>query len=203
MPRLAEPRSGREKEDLVEGRILYFEQPGKGNTDATLQIARERALALGCQQVVVASTHGYTAKRAREAFDGLDVEIIAVSICAGFEEMGWTMSPEERAELESLGITVLTSIHALGDDVSDAFGGRAPNRIVRMTLYRFCQGMKVAVEVAIMAADAGLLDMSREVIVVAGTGEGADTAIVLKPAYALKFGQLEIREILAKPRGTE
>jgi hypothetical protein len=187
----------------MEGRILYFEQPGKRNTDATLQIARERAQALGIKQVVVASTHGYTAKRAKEVFDGLDVEIIAVSICAGFEKAGWTMTAGERTELESLGITVLTSLHALGDDVSDAFGGRAPNRIVRMTLYRFCQGMKVAVEVAIMAADAGLLDMSGEVIAVAGTGEGADTAIVLKPAYALKFGKLEIREILAKPRRLE
>ena len=184
----------------MEGRILYFKEPGIKNTDATLQIARERAEALGIKQVVVASTHGYTAKRAKKMFSGLGVKIVAVSICAGFDEAGWTMAPEERAELESLGITVLTSIHALGDDVSDAFGGRAPNRIVRMTLYRFCQGMKVAVEVAIMAADAGLLDMSEEVIAVAGTGEGADTALVLKPAYALKFRQLEIREILAKPR---
>ena len=58
----------------------------------------------------------------------------------------------------------------------------------------------MAVEVAIMAADAGVLDMAQEVIAVAGTDEGADTALVLKPAYALKFKELEIREILAKPR---
>lgn len=48
--------------------------------------------------------------------------------------------------------------------------------------------------------DAGLLDLSREVISIAGSGEGADTAIVLKPAYSRKFMDLEIREILAKPR---
>ena len=60
--------------------------------------------------------------------------------------------------------------------------------------------MKVAVEVALMAADAGLLDMSQEVISVAGTGEGADTAIVLKPAYARRFHEMHIKEILAKPR---
>ena len=71
---------------------------------------------------------------------------------------------------------------------------------MRETLYRFCQGMKVAVEVALMAADADLLDMSQEIIAIAGTGEGADTAIVLKPAYARKFKKIEIREILAKPR---
>jgi len=184
----------------MEGKVLYFEQAGKVNTDATLQAARERTEALGVRQVVVASTHGYTAKRAQQVFEGQDVEIIAVSICAGFDQEGWTMTDEERTELERLGITVLTSLHSLGDDVNEAFGVRAPNRIVRETLYRFCQGMKVAVEVAVMAADAGLLEMSREVIVIAGTDEGADTALVLLPAYARKFKELEIREILAKPR---
>jgi len=185
-----------------EGKILYFGTPGKLNTDATLQYTRERAEALGIKKIVVASTHGYTAKRARIIFAGMDVDIIAVTICAGYDDLGWTMTPEERAELEGLGITVLTSLHSLGDDVSDAFGNTAPNRIVRETLYTFCQGMKVAVEVAVMAADAGLLDMESEVIAVAGTGEGADTALVLKPAVARKFRKLEIREILAKPRNS-
>jgi len=60
--------------------------------------------------------------------------------------------------------------------------------------------MKVAVECLLMAADAGLLDMSQEVISIAGTSSGADTAIVCKPAYPRTFLQLEIREVLAKPR---
>lgn len=184
----------------MEGKTLYFEESGQANTDATLQVARQRAAALDIKQVVVASSHGYTAKRAREVFQGLDVALIAVTICANFADLGWAMSDEERAELEALGVTVLTSIHALGGDVSEALGGFAPNRAVCETLYRFCQGMKVAVEVAIMAADAGLLDTSRESIAIGGTGEGADTAIVLKPACAMKFKELEIKEILAKPR---
>jgi hypothetical protein len=184
----------------MEGRILYFERAGKRNTEATLQAARQRVKELGIRQIVVASTHGYTAQVARDVFDGLDVDIIAVSICAGFEEKGWTMTAEERAELEALQIKVLTCIHALGDDVNEALGMVTPNRIVRETLYRFCQGMKVAVECALMAADAGLVDASQEIVSIAGTGEGADTAIVLKPAYTRKFTDLEIREILAKPR---
>ena len=110
------------------------------------------------------------------------------------------MSPAERAALEELGITVLTSMHALGDDVNDVFGASTPNRIVRETLYRFSQGMKVAVEISLMAADAGMIDMSKEVIAVGGTDEGADTAIVIKPAYPRKFKDMEIREILAIPR---
>jgi hypothetical protein len=58
----------------------------------------------------------------------------------------------------------------------------------------------VAVECLLMAADAGLLDMTQDVIAIAGTSSGADTAIVCRPAYPRKFHELEIREILAKPR---
>lgn len=181
-------------------RILYFERPGKTNTDATLRAARQRAAALGTNQVVVATTHGFTAKRTKQVFEGLCVDIVAVSICAAFDKEGWTMTPQERAELEKLGITVLTCTHSLGDDVNEGLEVHTPNRIVRETLYRFCQGMKVAVEVALMATDAGLLDPSKEALAIAGTGEGADTAIIVMPACTRKFRELEIREILAKPR---
>ena len=42
--------------------------------------------------------------------------------------------------------------------------------------------------------------MDQEVIAIAGTDEGADTAIVCWPAYPRTFHKLEIREVLAKPR---
>jgi len=97
----------------MEKTILYFEKPGKVNTDETLSIARSRAEQLGIRQVVVASTHGYTARRAKETFDGLNAEIIAVSINAGFDDEGWTMSDAERDALRKRGIKVLTSVHTL------------------------------------------------------------------------------------------
>lgn len=184
----------------MESTIRYFERPGRENTDATLAAVGDRARALGIRQVVVASTHGFTARRARELIPDPAVRIVAVSISAAFDSEGWTMTPAERSALERMGITVLTGLHALGDDVSEQFTDHSPARIVRETLYTFCQGMKVAVEVALMAAEAGLLDMKAEAIAVAGTGEGADTAIVLAPAYARKVRDLRIREILAKPR---
>ena len=184
----------------MEKKIVYFEQQGKANTDDTLKMARERARELGIDQVVVATTHGYTAQMAKSILGDLGMKIIAVSICASYDEEGWTMSREERKSLEDIGITVVTTMHALGDDVNEAFSGDSPNRIVRDTLYRFSQGMKVAVEISLMASDAGVIDTSREVIAIAGTGEGADTAIVLKPAFSRRFKDLEIREILAKPR---
>ena len=188
----------------MELKTLIFEKAGKHNTDATLQLAKERALALGIKQVVVASSHGYTARKAHALFAPAGISVVAVSICHSWESEGWVMSAEEKAELEELGVTVHTGIHALGDGVGSAFsekhGGRAPDEIVRETLYRFSQGMKVAVECLLMTADAGLLDMGQEIIAIAGTGEGADTAIVCKPAYPRTFHELEIREMLAKPR---
>ena len=188
----------------MELRTLVFESGGEHNTDATLQIAKERALALGIKQAVVASTHGTTARKAHALFAPAGIKVIAVSICHGWESAGWTMSAQERADLQKLGVVVVTGIHALGDGVGSAFseksGGRTPEEIVRDTLYRFCQGMKVTVECVLMAADAGLLDLSQEVVSIAGTGGGADTAIVCKPACPRQFHQLEIREVLAKPR---
>ena len=184
----------------MEKSILYFEKPGKANTDGTLTIARSRAEQLGIRQIVVASTHGYTARRVKDIFEGLNVEITAVSINASFDDEGWTMSETEGDALRRMGIQVLTSTHTLGDDVNAAFGDPAPNVIVRETLYTFCQGMKVAVEIALMAADAGLLNMTQEVISIAGTDRGADTALVLYPAYSRQFKKLRVREILAKPR---
>ena len=59
--------------------------------------------------------------------------------------------------------------------------------------------MKVCVEIAVMAADAGLVPTDRDVLCVGGTGSGADTAVVLRPAHMNRFFDLRIREVLCKP----
>jgi hypothetical protein len=181
-----------------------FDRRGPHNTDKTLEIALERAKALGIPQVVVASSHGETARKAQALFGPEGVKVVAVTLCHSFESQDWCMSEETKQELRSMGVSVVTGIHALGDGVgrafSDKYGGRAIEEIVRDTLYRFCQGMKVAVECLLMAADAGEIDVNQEAISIAGSSNGADTAIVCKPAYPRTFLDLEIREILAKPR---
>jgi hypothetical protein len=187
----------------LEKKIIYFEETGTGNTDKLLSEAKLRAKELGIKDFVVASTHGGTALKAKEAF-GEKANVVAVTISEGYRENDWCMTGEERKRLQSKGIKVFTGTHALGDGVASAFtdksGGKSIEEIARDTLYRFGQGMKVAVEVALMAADAGLIPMDREVMAIGGTGEGADTCIVVKPAYPRKFHELEIREIVAKPR---
>jgi len=186
----------------LEKSIVYFERAGAGNTGETIRLAKERADELGIRDIVVASNHGSTGLKVAEAFKGTGSNIVAVAVCNAFEK--WTMSEEERQKLLDVGVKVFKGIHALGDDVSSAFserhGGKTYSEVVAQTLYRFCQGMKVCVEIALMAADAGLIPVDKEVLSIGGTSAGADTAIVVKPTYSRNFMDLEIREIIAKPR---
>ena len=188
----------------MEKTITYFEKGGAKNTNRTLYAARKRAKELRIKDVVVASTHGGTALKAVEVFKDLEINLIAVSISEAFQKEGWVMTKAEKKKLSDNGVKVLTSVHALGDGVAAAlteeFGGRSIEEVVRETLYRFSQGMKVCIEIVLMATDAGLIATNKEVMAIGGTGEGADTCIVVKPAYAKEFLKLEIREIVAKPR---
>ena len=187
--------------DFMDGKVVYFEKPGKQNTDDTLRLARARAEELGIKQGVVASTHGYTALKAAEIFEGSGIEIIAVSISTAFDKEGWTMNAKERAKVEQAGARVLTTMHGLADGVAEGlYGENTPGSVIANTLRMFSQGMKVAVEVSIMALEAGVLPRGREIIAVGGTDEGCDTAVVLRPAYARKIKEYRICEILCKPR---
>jgi hypothetical protein len=51
-----------------------------------------------------------------------------------------------------------------------------------------------------MAADSGLIPIDEDVVAIAGTGRGADTALRIQPANSSRFFHLKIREIIAKPR---
>jgi hypothetical protein len=133
------------------------------------------------------------------------VTLISVSEHAGFgggDEP--SMKPERRKELEEKGVHVLVCAHALsgvGRSITKRFGGVSHVEIIAHTLRLFgTEGLKVAVEVAVMAADAGLVPTDREIVAVGGSSRGADTAIVLRAAHMNSFFDLEIREILAKPR---
>jgi hypothetical protein len=179
----------------------YFEKRGKQNTETTLRMARNRAEELGIKQIVLASTHGYTALKAADVFQGSSIQLIAVSISTAFEEEGWIMSTEERQQIEETGIRVLTTIHGLADGVAEGmYGEVTPGSVVANTLRFFSQGMKVAVEVSIMALEAGLIPPRKEIVAVGGTDKGCDTAIVARPAYAHKIKEFRICEILCKPR---
>jgi hypothetical protein len=64
---------------------------------------------------------------------------------------------------------------------------------------RFSQGMKVCVEIVLMAANAGLIQQGENVISIGGTDIGADTAVVIRSSTSLDFDNFQVREIICKP----
>ena len=187
----------------IEKKVFYFEKKGAVNTDRTLEIAiaccRDREM----PGILVASATGKTALRCRE-IAGTALDIIAVTYSAGsrFREQVQEFE-RNQATLQEKGIHIVRAIHALSG-AERAFENRyksgfTPLNLVSDTLRMFGQGMKVCVEVAVMAAEAGLVTPDEEVVAVGGTGRGADTAVVLNPGYAASLFDTRIREILCMP----
>ncbi len=185
----------------MESKTVYFARPGGENTDAVLRLAHERARELGIKTVVVASTRGETAVKAVEALQGLKVVIVTHS--TGFREPDTQDFTEENRRLvESNGGTVLTATHlfaGLSRAVRNRFHTYIIGDIVASTLRVMGEGMKVVCEISMMAADSGMVRTSEDVIAIAGTGRGADTAVVLAPVNSQNFFDLRIKEILCKP----
>jgi len=78
-------------------------------------------------------------------------------------------------------------------------GGIYPDEIAAETLRMFGQGVKVAVEISVMALDSGLVPYGKKIIAVGGSGRGADAAIILTPSHAKTIFETRIHEILCKP----
>jgi len=186
---------------LIERKIVYFTETGSANTVQVLKLVKERADELGIKTILVASTEGTTAVKAVQILDGK--RVIAVSHHVGFKEpnaLEWT--EENKKSFEDMGGTLLTSVHAfygLSRAMRKKFNMFLFEELVTNTLRLFGQGMKVACEIAIMAADAGLARTDEDVICIGGTGRGADTAVVLRPVNLFDFFDLRIKEIICKP----
>jgi len=180
----------------------YFEQPGRVNTDCALRIAKKRAEELDIKTILVASTEGTTGVKAARLLD--DRNVIVVTHSTGFKQPNFQeLTEETRAQIEAAGAMILTCQHALGGinrAVRRKLGTYELDEIIAFVLRTFGQGMKVCVEITLMAADAGLVRVDEPCIAIAGTGRGADTAVVLTPANAQSFFNLKIHEILCKPR---
>ena len=85
-----------------------------------------------------------------------------------------------------------------GRAIRNKFGTYQIDEIMAFTLRVFGQGTKVAIELALMAADAGLVLTDEDIISVGGTGSGADTALVIRPANSFQFFDLKVRELICK-----
>lgn len=181
---------------------MYFERQGKQNTEQTIRIAFEKAKELGIHDVVIATSTGASLDFVSEE-QAKEYNVVAVTCAYGSKDPNVNRVPEEkRTELLSRGIRVCTAAHALSGaerGLSTKLGGYGPVEIMAHTLRMFGQGTKVCVEVAVMAADAGLIPSGSPIIAVGGTGGGEDTAVVLRAATANKILDTKIDRILCKP----
>jgi hypothetical protein len=182
----------------MEEKIVYFEESGTGNTETTLRLAAERAKARGIKKIILASTRGDTAKRAAEVWDSAGIKMVVVPHQYGFRDTQ-SFPPELAAELTKKGHAVHFGTMLFH---TERLYGVDTSRTMANLLRTFCQGMKVCVEITMMAVDGGKVASGEQVIVVAGTGRGADTAVVAVAAPSPRMTELHITEIICKPLQT-
>jgi hypothetical protein len=180
--------------------MILFDAPGKENTKKVIEIALKVSWEKNINDIVFPSASGYTAS----FFEDLkNKNLVCVTHVNGFVNKGENEMPLElREKLINKGIKVLTTTHVLSGaerGLSRKFGGIYPVEIVANTLRMFGQGTKVAVEIAIMALDAGLIPYGKPVISLGGTEEGVDTSLILYPSHASSLFETKIVEILCKP----
>lgn len=181
--------------------IVYYDRPGRENTGETLRLARQRANELRVTDVIVASSTGYTAGQAMAEFATAGVTLTIVS-----------------TKRESFDSRMIDALQTAGHRVvfTDEIVHVYPESVAN-AYRKVCEGLKVAVQIASIAVDAGYVAGGAEVVAVAGTGAiafpaggGADTAIVITPGPSAEHGEAyvappkeerrRVREILCMPR---
>ena len=199
----------------MEEKIHYFEEAKSENTDILLGIVKAKAKEKGIKHVVIASTRGEVGAKAAEAFRGTGINVIVVTHqigAAGPELLG-----ENEKRIKASGGKIVTCTHAFGGVGMSLrrMPPREPGKplpqpywppyvpstgdLIANVLRVFSQGMKVCLEITVMAADAGAIPVGQNVIAVGGQGKGSDTAIIVKSANTTSFFDLDVQEILAKP----
>jgi hypothetical protein len=179
----------------VEEQIVYFEASGQDNTSAVFD-AVDRALSeTGIRKVVLASTRGDTARYALDRYAGQELRLVIVPHQYGFGPgQRFPQDLVARAREEGHRVYFGTMLFH-----QETLFGEGPAQRVADFLRIFCQGVKVCVEILLMAGNAGLVSEGEPVVVVAGTGRGADTAMIMTGATTRNLKALHVSRILCKP----
>ena len=180
----------------MEEQIVYFEKPGQENTSAVFDVVDRALSELDIHKVVLASTRGDTARFAMDRYKGQ-------AHCAPDRRPppvwlwpGTAIPAGTRRARPARGARGLLWDDALSPG-KDLWPG--PGTVGGQLFAAFCQGVKVCVEILLMAGNAGLVDEEEQVVVVAGTGRGADTALVMTGATSGNLKAMHISRVLCKP----
>lgn len=179
----------------MESQVLYFKDLNPENTQEVFQLVKERAKRLKIKKLVLASTTGDTARKALKYFQGEGLKLIVIPHQYGFREQN-AFPPELVKTLREAGHEVHFSTMLFHTE--RLYRSEAPGLMADL-LRCFSQGVKVCFEIVMMAADGGLVDNGEQVIALAGTGRGSDTALVMQAAPSNQLKKLRVNEILCKP----
>lgn len=176
--------------------------PGAANTNKTVAAALAAARDRNLTHIVVASNTGDTVRKLLELeTDG--ITIVGVTHQVGFKEDGVHEMPvATREDLAAKGVKLLTTTHLMGGidrAITRKHGGLYPPEIIANTLRMFGQGVKVSVEIAIMAVDAGLVPYGEDIVAVGGSSTGADSACVVRPAHSVAAFDTRVVEVICRP----
>jgi hypothetical protein len=193
--------------------IFYFTVCGQINTEKTLELAIQRADELNIKKLVVASETGLSALKAIAMLRGSEINLIVVTSAAGTKIENTVMGdlnigiPDQKIwkKLERNGAKIVRATDPLYNIGAALERKGVPTlaTLVRLSLKMISSGVAVCVTATMMATDNAVLREGEEVVAVAGSWVGLDTALVVRAANSVNFlkaGALQIREIVCKPR---
>lgn len=193
--------------------VFYFDVCGQINTEKTLELAIQRVCELNLKKLVVASETGLSALMAAKMLRGQDISLIVVTSAAGTRIENTIIGdlkigiPNKKIwkQLEENGARIVRATDPLYNIGAALEHNGVPTlaTLIRLCLKTISSGTAVCVATTLMATDNGALSEGEEIVTVAGSWIGFDTALVVQATNSVNFfkhGAMQIKEVICKPR---
>jgi uncharacterized protein len=173
--------------------ITYFEKGGEPNTKDVLEIALNRYQEGDIDALVIASSFGKTAQLAANIFAGTKAQLLIV---------GEVIDGEQSPPIEICKLLSKSGhkvIWGLPMGKMSKFTKNDTSSLIADAYKRVSEGFKVVCEIVLIASSLGYLKVGQKVLSIAGTHNGADTAVVASAGGFDSFYEFQVHEILCKP----
>jgi len=181
--------------------ITYFKKAGSENTEKTIELAVGYARSNGIKTIIIASATGRSALLLKKAAPEIRVLDVTYSEAVSYEDELKEFNKNKK-KLEEAGIQIVKCSHAFSGVEKALFNrykSMMPQILIADTLKLISEGLKVAVESTLMAADVGAVNCEENVLALGGTGSGVDTCLLVRPTTTSNFFKLGILEIICMP----
>ena len=193
---------------------LFFEDPGAQNTAAVIRVVKQRLRHGDIGKVLVASESGRLALRVRKQLP----KMVVVCVTYDAETRKKFRKPAlMKDELLRRRVTVVERPEPIGREL--VFRNWWERKTLKLSgaisdlfwMALICvggHGFRTAVEIVFMAVEAGIVKFGEKVVSLAGTGWGADSAIVMSGSKfedavgRVAANRMKIEEIFAMPKRT-